>query len=404
MKQTVTFRRPSIREIYLGFCAFSVFRGLLTHPLFTAFLTYCRTNELKDDHLQLDAYGTFVGEIYRLGGNLTAAVRKLVFEDENVYVTLRANGAEVDDNLSFSVTAELSILSDFSSLTADDFREHLGFNGYMPTFTSEEETDLLEAYSDRVRSISTFGYGVFSSYGMFRVADSGEIEPILSADATSLDSFVGYEVERQKVIDNTEAFLAGRPAANVLLYGDAGTGKSSTVKAVANAFFDKGLRLIEIRKDQLASLPYVMGKIRSNPLRFIIFIDDLSFLQNDDSFSMLKAALEGSASAKAKNAVIYATSNRRHIVKESFSDRESGDDLHRNDTVQETLSLSERFGLTVLFAKPNKNLYLEIVFELAEKYHIDSDPEWLKTEAEAFALRRGYRSARCAEQFIESLL
>ena len=195
----------------------------------------------------------------------------------------------------------------------------------------------------------------------------------------------------------------GRPAANALLYGDAGTGKSSTVKAIANHLFDRGLRLIEIRKNQLLLLPKVMGEIGKNPLKFIIFIDDLSFNKNDDQFSMLKATLEGSASARAANAVIYATSNRRHIVKESFAERE-GSDVHRNDTVQETLSLSERFGLTVLFAKPEKKLYLEIVNELAARNGVVADPEELARAAEEFALRRGYRSARCAEQFIHSLL
>lgn len=393
-----------IREIYLGFCAFSVFRGVLKHPLFEHFIRYSRLSRTTEDHLQLDAYGAFVGEIYRLGGDLTAAVKKLVFEDENVYVKRCAEGLGIGKHLAASVDEELRILARFASLTEADFRLDLTYDGYMPTFRSSDASDLRAAYDERVNSISRYGYGIFSSYGMFRLSDNAEIEPIISADTISLDSFVGYAEERQKVLANTEAFLAGKPAANVLLYGDAGTGKSSTVKAVANAFFDKGLRLIEIRKDQLSSLPYVMGKISDNPLHFIIFIDDLSFLQNDDSFSMLKAALEGSASAKARNAVIYATSNRRHIVKESFQDRDSGDDLHRNDTVQETLSLSERFGLTVLFAKPSKNLYLEIVFELAEKYHLEYDEEQLKTDAEAFALRRGYRSARCAEQFIESLL
>ena len=197
--------------------------------------------------------------------------------------------------------------------------------------------------------------------------------------------------------------MQNRPAANILLYGDAGTGKSSTVKAVANHLFEKGIRLVEIRKNQLLLLPRVMGEISKNPLKFIIFIDDLSFNQNDDNFSMLKATLEGSASAKAKNAVIYATSNRRHIVKETFGER-AGDDIHRNDTVQETLSLSERFGLTILFAKPEKKLYLEIVHELAERYGINMEARELETKAEAFALNRGYRSARCAEQFIDSLL
>ncbi len=238
---------------------------------------------------------------------------------------------------------------------------------------------------------------------MFSVGDAGEIIPITSADRITLDRFIGYADEREKVIRNTVAFLEGRPAANVLLYGDAGTGKSSTVKAIANAYFDAGLRLIEIRKDRLTLLPRVMDAISDNPLKFIIFIDDLSFNKNDDTFSMLKATLEGSACARAENALIYATSNRRHIVKETFSDRE-GDDIHRNDTVQELLSLSERFGLTVAFSKPERRLYLEIVHQLASRHGIEMDAETLEREAEAFALRRGYRSARCAEQFVESLM
>ena len=153
----------------------------------------------------------------------------------------------------------------------------------------------------------------------------------------------------------------------------------------------------------MAFLPFVMEKISGNPLKFIIFIDDLSFNRNDDSFSMLKAALEGSASAKASNAVIYATSNRRHIVRECFDDRE-GTDVHRNDTMQELLSLSARFGLAIRYEKPNKELYLRIVRELAEKKGICKDVSALEIEAEAFALNRGHRSPRCAEQYIDSLL
>ena len=237
---------------------------------------------------------------------------------------------------------------------------------------------------------------------MFRLSDEKKIEEIVSADRTGISQFIGYEQERQKVVENTRAFIEGRPAANVLLCGDAGTGKSSTVKAIANDFYDDGVRLIELRKDQLRHLPYVMGKISGNPLKFIIFIDDLSFNQNNDDFSMLKAALEGSASATADNAVIYATSNRRHIVKESFGDRD-GDDVHINDTLQETLSLSERFGLTVLFSKPNKALYLRIVKELANRYNITMEEKELERQAEEFAIRKGSRSARGAEQFINSL-
>jgi len=251
----------------------------------------------------------------------------------------------------------------------------------------------------RIRPVA----GAITSEDNTPAAGTVDIYPINNTENVVLDDLVGYEIQKKKLIDNTEAFVEGRPAANTLLCGDAGTGKSSTVKAVANAFFDKGVRLIELRKDQLALLPLVMGKISGNPLKFIIFIDDLSFNQNDDNFSMLKAALEGSASAKAENAVIYATSNRRHIVKESFADRE-GDDVHINDTLQETLSLSERFGLVVSFSKPSKALYLEIVKQLAEKYGVKTDETQLFIQAEAFALKKGSRSARCAEQFIDSLL
>jgi predicted AAA+ superfamily ATPase len=272
----------------------------------------------------------------------------------------------------------------------------------IPAFDSFN-ADMGGLYQERLQKIEKYGYGIFSSFGMFRLSDDKEIEPIVSADKIAVQSFIGYEEQREKVVANTRAFVEGRPAANTLLCGDAGTGKSSTVKAVANMFFDEGVRLIELRKDQLRFLPFVMGKVSGNPLKFIIFIDDLSFNQNDDNFSMLKAALEGSASAKADNAVIYATSNRRHIIKESFGDRE-GDDVHVNDTLQETLSLSERFGLTVLYSKPDKKLYLEIVRQLAERFGVTMDVKELEIKAEEFALRKGNRSARCAEQFINSLL
>ena len=199
------------------------------------------------------------------------------------------------------------------------------------------------------------------------------------------------------------ALLDGLPAANVLLCGDAGTGKSSTVKAIVNGLWQKGLRLIELRKKQLPLLPRVMEQIAHNPLKFIIFIDDLSFAQQDDGFGALKAMLEGSAAAKTPNAVIYATSNRRHIVRESFSARQ-GDDVHRNDTIEEMISLSARFGLSVLFVKPDKALYLHIVSQLAKANGLHCDENTLTTGAEAFALGRGGRSARAAKQYVDSLL
>ena len=389
----------NLRKIYRALQLTSVFIGVTEKPLFVRFAAYCGAA----DGEKRRAYASFVSEIYEGGGSLTALVQKLLSEDENVYVKSAASGKKTPPCIERAARRELSAFSEFAALTADEFAADMGASKEeIPDFLSTK-TDLGGAYKKRLREIGKYGYGIFSSSGMFRLSDEKEIEPIVSADKIRLDSFIGYGEERQKVIENTRAFLAGRPAANALLCGDAGAGKSSTVKAVANAFFDEGLRLIELRKDQLRFLPYVMGKISGNPLKFIIFIDDLSFNRSNDDFSMLKAALEGSASAKAENAVIYATSNRRHIVKESFSDRE-GDDVHVNDTLQETLSLSERFGLVVLFSKPNKALYLEIVKGLAARRGVVMDEAKLEVQAEAFALRKGNRSARCAEQFVESLL
>ena len=388
-----------LKNLQLGLDFVSVFMGVTQTPLFTAFSAYNQAVG-ADKH---KAYAKFVKEIYDGGGNLSKLVFQLIGEDENVFVKAKAKKQTVSAYIESSVRRELDTFSAFARLTAKDFAEDMQADeNSIPAFATTDE-DLYQAYSERLAGIEKYGYGVFSSYPMFRLGEDKKIEPIVSADKIGMDTFIGYENERAQVVANTRAFIEGRPAANTLLCGDAGTGKSSTVKAVANAFFSQGVRLIELRKDQLSLLPYVMGKISGNPLKFIIFIDDLAFNKSDDNFSMLKAALEGSASAKAENAVIYATSNRRHIIKETFSDRD-GDDVHRNDTMQELLSLSERFGLVILFSKPNKNLYLEIVFELAKKNGVEMKQEELAIKAEAFALKKGNRSARCAEQFIDSLL
>lgn len=392
-------KNGKLQQLYEKLSLVSVFIGVWETPLFQAFENYCNVGGVDKKR----AYARFVAEIYNGGGSLTRLVETQVFENENAYIKAAASGQECPSCIEETAKKELELFSDFASLTRADFALDMEIpEQEIPDFGSVNAT-LPATYQKRLQNIGRVGYGVFSTHGMFRLSDEKTIEPILSADKTEVGKFIGYEAEREKVMQSTRAFVAGKSAANVLLYGDAGTGKSSTVKAVANAFYGEGVRLIELRKDQLSFLPFVMGKIAGNPLKFIIFIDDLSFNRSDDNFSMLKAALEGSASAKAENAVIYATSNRRHIIKESFSDRD-GDDVHRNDTLQETLSLSERFGLTVLFAKPDKKLYLEIVERLANRYQIEISKAELFERAEAFALKKGNRSPRCAEQFIESLL
>ena len=376
----------------------SVFRNLINEVPLKNLINYLKSE--NDAIEKASLYGEFVYSLGGYGNSFSEFLSRAIFEDENYYIVSVAKKKKIDSSIMENALEELKLLSSLTELDEKELTQDVIFE-YVPKFKNKR-IDFVFEYKKRIKNVDKYGYGIFASSEMFKVVD-GEIIPVESADEIKLDSFVGYEDERKQVLENTKALLEGRPAANVLLCGDAGTGKSSTVKACVNHFYKDGLRLIEIRKDQLLSLASVMGKIADNPLKFIIFIDDLSFNKNDDSFSMLKAALEGSASKKANNAVIYATSNRKHIIKESFADRNSTDDVHRNDTMQELLSLSDRFGLTVYFQKPNKELYLNIVKILAQKSGINASEDLL-VKAEAFALSKGSRSPRAAEQFINSLL
>lgn len=376
----------------------NVFRGVLAKKEVSNLLNFLKSEGGLYEKLSL--YGEFVHSLS--GRAFSDILCKYVCEDENAYITAIAQNKEISSAFEKNLQAELKLFSKLTGITPQELCHNMNYLGFIPQFENNP-LDFSSIYLDRVQNISRYGYGVFASAGMFRV-ENGEIIPVEAADTISLDTFIGYEEERQKIIDNTQALVDGRPALNALLCGDAGTGKSSTVKAVANRFFSEGVRLIEVRKDQLFTLSHIMGRIAGNPLKFIIFIDDLSFNKNDDCFSMLKAALEGSTSAKASNAVIYATSNRRHIVKEKFSERGHEDDIHHSDTVQELLSLSDRFGLTVYFSRPAKVLYLDIVHQLLERYEIEADLKEIDIKAEAFALARGSRSPRAAEQFVKSLM
>jgi len=379
--------------------ALSVFRNILNTKTMQNFICFLSETSLEN---KLKFFGEFVYCLAEYNYSFSAFLCETIFTDENKYITSVVQKKEISQCLSGNTKKELKIFSELSKLNAEKLFSEFNFKGYIPNF-GNNKTDFIKLYAQRIKNISKLGYGIFATAKMFKVLNE-QIIPIKAADEVSVDGFIGYQLQRKQIFDNTKALCCGKPAANILLYGDAGTGKSSTVKACANYFYSEGVRLIEIRKDQLLSLSYIMNKIINNPLKFIIFIDDLSFNKNDDSFSMLKAALEGSASAKATNAVIYATSNRRHIIKESFSDRQNNDDIHINDTIQELTSLSDRFGLTVYFEKPNKNLYLEIVCGLAEKNNIKADKKELALKAETFALNKGNRSPRIAEQFINNLI
>ncbi len=355
------------------------------------------TNSIAE---RAEQYSRFVSALYEQGDNLTDYVLTRAVCDDNRYVRLLSSGGIISENMRSCMENELFVLSAVSSLNSERLIDSVGYNGYLPTYNISD-IDFIAEYKRRIADVKKNGYGIYAKNTMFRYAD-GEIVPVMSADKTDICDLIGYENEKQLVINNTRAFLDGLPAADVLLCGDAGTGKSSTVKAVVNMFAPQGLRILELRKDQLHDMPVILERLHDNPLKFILFIDDLSFVTNDDDFNRLKAILEGSVSARNDNILVYATSNRRHLVKEKFSDRD-GDDIHRSDSMQELLSLSERFGLTVLFSKPDKKLYLEIVRSLCEKNNIPYT-EKTAVEAEAFALRKGNRSARAAEQFTDSLL
>ncbi len=253
-----------------------------------------------------------------------------------------------------------------------------------------------------------FGVGKFGLHKAFRVEHTPQgavIEPITNIAHVHLDDLVGYEIQKKKLIDNTEAFVSGKKANNCLLFGDAGTGKSSSIKAITNEYYDRGLRIIEIYKYQFQDLNDVIAQIKNRNYKFIIYMDDLSFEEFETDYKYLKAVIEGGLEKKPKNVLIYATSNRRHLVRETASDKlDRDEDLHTNDTVQEKLSLAYRFGVTIYYGKPTPKEFQNIVTTLAERYHVTMSREQLLLEANRWELAHGGISGRTAQQFIDYLL
>ena len=243
----------------------------------------------------------------------------------------------------------------------------------------------------------------------FRVKSGPEgvsLLPIYNTDKVMLADLVGYESQKQQLRENTEAFLAGRTANNALLYGDAGTGKSSSVKALINEYYDQGLRMIEIYKHQFQDLSAVIALVKNRNYRFIVFIDDLSFEENEVEYKFLKAVIEGGVETKPDNILLYATSNRRNLIRETWKDRadmEHENDVHHSDTLEEKLSLSARFGVRINYSIPNRTQFQEIVLTLAKRQGVDLPEETLLQEATRWEMRHGGVSGRTAQQFINYL-
>ena len=381
----------------------AIFRSLLDDPVIHALMTYFDSLTKWSAVEEVTTYSAFVSSLYASGNRTLAGyIQHIVNNDENAYIRMIGRGAKPWQEMEDNVWWELEILQNVADLTPDMLRQGTDWAGHLPGF-AVKKLNLAESYRERCANIHRYGYGMYAKHVMFYIGADNRIVPVYNPDQTRLSSLIDYKREQQIILDNTQALLDGRPAANILLSGDAGTGKSSTVKAVVNELSHKGLRILEVRKEQLHAIPAILDELNTNPLKFILFIDDLSFQRDDDNFSALKAILEGSVSAKSRNVVIYATSNRRHLVKESFSSRD-GDDVHRNDTLQEVISLSERFGIQVTFQKPTKQIYLGIVHHLAKEKGVTMEESELDMLAERFALGRGGRSARAATQFIDGLL
>lgn len=336
---------------------------------------------------------------------------RLILTDDNAFTKAAAagkadrlpaavlNGVK-SDLKKLEAVANISPKDIYESVENIDLRQVLKT---LPSWqTGESVAPLTEDWENRIEYLIEYhkknGYGMYSKYNAFAWRNHG-LYPISETDPIQLSDLKNYEDQRRKVIDNTESFVNGYPANNVLLYGDRGTGKSSTVHAVLNAYAPEGLRMIEISKSDIPDLTMIREMLSESPMKFIIFIDDLSFDSHDDSFGELKAALEGSLGGRKHNTIIYATSNRRHLIKESFSDREN--DINRNDIMQEQLSLSDRFGLSITFINPDKKGYLDIVEKIAEDRKLDVDMDHLCAVAEQWATRKGGRSPRCARQFID---
>lgn len=394
--------QKELDKIKLGFSSVVIFRNILKTKVIKKLLKFlnCETKENIDNIKQIDLYSEFLSELFKSDNNLADFILSQIFLDDNIYISKCILKQEINNNLKKTFKNELNFFKyissfDFSSIFNKEYSKNIAE-------LEIKEIDFYKIYFEHIKNIDKKGYGIFYNNNMFVLDDRKDIIAVKNKDNQDIKKLYGYEIERNKVLSNTKILIEGKKANNILLYGDAGTGKSSTVKAVANFFKDEGLRLIEIKKNQLHFITDIIEKLSCSPLKFIIFIDDLTFSSNDDTFSYLKAILEGGVNSFPNNIAVYVTSNYRHLIKENFTDR-TGDDIHIEDTIQQIMSLTNRFGMIITFQRPGRDLFKEIVLSYAKENNIKMDKEELINQAEAYAIRSAGRSPRVAKQFIELL-
>lgn len=363
-----------------------------------------------------------LAEKYNLSGNLfNSLLTNLLINNENSFTLALERKKDIAPNLKNVVMNDFKIIyemfnSDFSSLTS--LHQDL-INNFIPSkpIINQELFEVsntlqnnltdcknVEEFYDVLNTFfSIYGVGKYGLNKAFRY-ENEQICPIIHIGNGRLDQLIGYKTQKQQLKQNTEAFLAGKKANNVLLYGDSGTGKSSSIKALLNEYYKDGLRMIEVYKHQFKYLPRIIQELQSRNYKFILFMDDLSFEEFEIEYKYLKAVIEGGLEKKPDNILIYATSNRRHLVKQTWSDRQDQDEINVNDAKQEKTSLSSRFGVKILYTHPNRQNYLDIVDGLAKQYDLKINQEELHQKALTWEIRHGGFSGRTAKQFINAML
>ena len=389
--------------------AIAVFKNIFNDNIISKFLLFLDSiNQNPEISETVENYADFISELYQseFMGDWSSYIRNFVLTDENVVSIncAKNNTDKIPDYIMGAFEYELRILSDVASVSFEDVREILNIKypsnsaliNSLPVFDSYK---LLFTKDQIQSSYKQEGYGVISKYYTFKFDGNLNVVPVKNPDNVKFSDLKLYEYQKEILKTNTISFIKGNPSNNILLYGDRGCGKSSSIKALVNEYHHMGLKVIQVYKNNLDKLEKLEEYLSGFPSKFIIFIDDLVFDENDPEFASAKAILEGSLSKHPDNVLIYATTNRRHLVKETFSSRE-GNEVHLNDTMDEAASLSDRFGITITFSSPDKNKYLEIVKQLKDEMNIKADEETLFKEAEAFAILKGTRCPRVARQFL----
>ena len=401
-----------------GLASLAIFRGVGEDIVIKNLIKLTRGNLSPD--AAVDCYCELVsklsGKPYYM--NLFDYVTELVLYADNVFSRESAGGNyiklpiymkdAISRDLTYLSTAACFSAKDLKAFLSSRFPEYAQVIGNLAEYTTHKGkyNNICSDFSEEMAHFAEFyrknGFSNYAKSRVFVYSDDFAFLPVLNFSAPAVSSFIGYEEKRKIILDNTKALCSKAPANNVLLYGDRGTGKSSTVKALVSEFADCGLRLVQLSKPQLHLLGRVMEEIRDLPFPFVIFLDDISFSANDDGFTCLKAALEGSVVERPPNCAVYATSNRRHFVKENFADRE-GDEIHLGDTIDETLSLFDRFGITVTYSSPEEEEYFAMVLELAKRGGLEIGTDELISGARRYSIIKSGHSPRVAVQYIDLL-